>query len=90
MATSISSNKRIRQNEKARLRNRALSSAYKTTMKKLLQAVEKGDRAAAEAALNEALARIDKAAKSNVLHKNSAARKKSQAMRAVAKLGKKA
>ncbi|MCC6672837.1 MAG: 30S ribosomal protein S20 [Planctomycetes bacterium] len=90
MATSISSNKRIRQNEKRRIRNRALSSAYKTTMKRLLQAVEKGDRAAAEAALNEALARIDKAAKSSVLHKNSAARKKSQVMRAVARLAKKA
>ena len=52
-----------------------------------MTAVEAGDKDAAKGALTIALARIDKAAKNNVIHDNAAARKKSQAMRAVVSLG---
>lgn len=89
MATSNQSNKRIRQTEKRRTRNKALTSAYKTNMKKLLDAAKAGDRKTVESLLSSTLSKIDKAAKSNVLHKNTAARRKSLVMRAVRDLAKK-
>ena len=89
MATSNQSNKRIRQNEKRRLRNKALTSAYKTNLKKLLDAAKAGDKKTVETLLASTLSKIDKAAKSSVLHKNTAARRKSLVMRAVRDLAKK-
>ena len=83
MATSNQSNKRIRQTEKRRLRNKALTSAYKTHMKKLLDAVKAGDQKTVEELLSSTLSKIDKAAKRNVIHKNTAARRKSLVMRAL-------
>jgi len=83
MAHSKQAKKRIRTNEKRKLRNKTMSSSMKTAVKSLLAAVEAGDKAAAEAALPNTLSRIDKAAKTNVIHDNAAARKKSQMMRAV-------
>ena len=87
MAHSKQAKKRIRQNEKHRLANKATASRMRTEFKKLMTAVEAGDAAQAQAQLVLTLSRIDKAAKRHVIHRNAAARKKSQAMRAVQKLG---
>ena len=83
MAHSKQAKKRIRQNDRRRLRNKSMSSAMRTSFKRLMTAVEAGDKEAAQAALSPTLSRIDKAAKTNVIHDNAAARKKSQMMRAV-------
>ncbi len=90
MATSNQSKKRIRQNEKRRLRNKAITSSYKTLIANLLSAAQKGDKQQAEALLRETLSKIDKASKRRVLHPNTAARRKSLVMRAVRDLAKKA
>ena len=87
MAHSNQAKKRIRQNMKRQLLNKATASAMRTHVKKVLQAVENGDAKAAKAALPMAIKRIDKAAKKNVIHANTAARKKSRVMRAVNSLG---
>ena len=84
MAHSKQSRKRIRQNDKRRLRNKAKSSEVKTILKRLQEVVSKGDKAAATAMLPLVCKKIDKAAKSSVLHKNTAARRKSLVARMVA------
>ena len=77
MAHSPQRKKRLRQNEKTRIANRAKSTRMKTEMKRVLSLVEAGDAPGAEKALPEAFKRIDKAAKCGVIHANSAAHKKS-------------
>ena len=77
MANIKSAIKRAGINEKARLRNKAVKTNLKTTVKKFDAAVATGEVEAAQAAYNEAAKKLDMAAKKNVIHKNSAARKKS-------------
>ncbi|MDP6930396.1 MAG: 30S ribosomal protein S20 [Planctomycetota bacterium] len=86
MAHSKQAKKRIRQDGKRRQRNKATTSAMKTEIKKLFSAVAAGDAAAVSQALPGTLSRIDKAAKAHVIHRNAAARKKSQVARAVASM----
>ena len=78
MANIKSAIKRAGTNEKARLRNKAVRTNLKTSVKKFNAAVESGDAKAAEAAFNYACKRFDQAASKNVIHKNAANRKKSQ------------
>ncbi len=89
MAHTKSAKKRIRQNERDRLANKAKKSAMKTFTKKVLAAVSAGDLEGAKKVLPLAMKKIDKAAKTHVIHKNTAARKKSKVCRAVAALEKK-
>ncbi|HHI68646.1 MAG TPA: 30S ribosomal protein S20 [Planctomycetes bacterium] len=89
MAHTKSAKKRIRQNERDRLANKAKKSAMKTFTKKVLAAVAAGDLEGAKKVLPFAMKKIDKAAKTHVIHKNTAARKKSKVCRAVAALEKK-
>ena len=58
-------------------KNKAAKSALKTAVKKFDVAVAEGDRAAAEAAYKAAVVKVDKAVGNGILHKNTAARKKS-------------
>jgi len=69
--------KRNRQNEKRRLRNRAVRSELLTREKAAMAAV--GTENEAEA-LRLTIKRIDKAASKGVIHKNTAARRKSRLM----------
>jgi small subunit ribosomal protein S20 len=87
MAHSKQAKKRIVTNEKARIRNKARKSAMRTHVKRVLQAVESGDRETAGAELTLAQKQIDKAAKSRIIHPNNAARKKSLLARRVASMG---
>ncbi len=75
MPNTKQAKKRMRQDEKARLANKVKRSAMKTAIKKVLKAE---DAESARAALPEAMKRIDKCAKKNIIHANAAARKKSQ------------
>ena len=89
MATSNQSKKRIRQNEKRRLRNKARTSTYKSAIKGLLAAAAAGDQKKVDELMSDTLSKIDKAAKGRVLHPNTAARRKSLVMRAARDLAKK-
>ena len=75
MANIKSQIKRNRQNEKRRIRNRAVRSEMYTREKSAVDAA--GTENQVES-LRLAIKRIDKAAAKGVLHKNSAARKKSR------------
>jgi small subunit ribosomal protein S20 len=77
--------KRNRQNEKRRLRNKAVRSEVRTRTKSAVDAAEVGAEDAAES-LRLALKRIDKAATKGVIHKNQAANRKSRLMRRIAAL----
>ena len=79
--------KRVRQNEKRRLRNRVNVSRYKTAVKKLETVIEANEAEAAKELLPGVVATIDKAVSKNALTKNSGARKKSSLARRVNALG---
>jgi small subunit ribosomal protein S20 len=83
MAHSKQARKRIRQTEKSRLRNKARMSSLRTAMKAFFAAVKTGDKQKVGALVAKTCAVIDKVAKANTIHKNKAARHKSQVMRAV-------
>jgi small subunit ribosomal protein S20 len=78
--------KRNKQNETARLRNKAVKSAVKTAVRKAREAIASGDKAAATAAAIEAGKALDKATTKGVVHKNQAANRKSGIDSLVAKL----
>lgn len=77
MANIKSQIKRNRQNEKRRVRNKAVKSEMKTRISQTIAAAE-DDGADAEAALRIAQKRIDQAVSKGVLHKNTAARRKAR------------
>jgi len=85
MANIESQKKRNRQNETARLRNRSMRSELNTRARNALEAAAAGDAEAANAALREAQKRIDMAATKGLLHKSTAARRKSRLAKQVAK-----
>ena len=62
-----------------RVANKAVSSAMKTAMKKVLDAE---NTETAQAALPRAMKMVDKAAKKNIIHANTAARSRSRLTRA--------
>jgi small subunit ribosomal protein S20 len=68
--------KRIKTNEKARQRNKAVKSEIKTAIRRTHEAVAAGDEAKAAEAVRHAGRKLDKAVSKGVLHKNNAANKK--------------
>ena len=85
MANIKSQIKRNRQNEKRRVRNKAVRSEVRTRTKSAVDTAAAGAENQADA-LRLALKRIDKAASHGVIHKNQAANRKSRLMRRVAAL----
>jgi small subunit ribosomal protein S20 len=78
MPHSRSARKRVRQNLKRRLLNRSAKSAVKSEVKKFLAVVEGSDPEAARQEFRTVTRVLDKAAAHGVLHKNTAARRKSR------------
>lgn len=78
MANSPQAKKRARQADKARARNASQRSMVRTYIKKVLAAVESGDKEAAQAAYVAAVPVIDRFADKGIMHKNKAARHKSR------------
>ena len=72
-----SSKKDVIRSKVAYEKNKADKSEMKTVIKKFESALESGDRAVAEVAYNQAIVIVDKAVNKGILHKNTAARKKS-------------
>lgn len=84
MANSRSAEKRIRVNNKKRVRNATNKSILKSSIKKYEVALEQ-DPANAPAHLQKAIKALDKAATKGIIHKNAAARKKSRLTKKLAK-----
>jgi len=78
--------KRIKTNEKARQRNKAVKSELKTAIRRTREAVAAGDADKALEAQRHAARKLDKAASKGVLHKNNAANKKAALAKQVASL----
>ena len=73
-----SAKKRVKVIEKKTLINQMHKTAMKTAVKKFEAAVEAQDKAAVNTLFNEAVKKIDQSVKNGIIHKNTAARKKSQ------------
>ena len=78
--------KRIKQNEKAHQRNKAVKSELRTHVRKFREAVEGGNVEEATTALRVATRKLDKAVSKGVIHKNQAANRKSAIARRAAQM----
>ena len=83
MANIKSQIKRIKTNEKARLRNKAYKSELKTSIRRAREAAASGDAAKAQELARAASRKLDKAVSKGVIHANQAANKKSALAKAV-------
>jgi small subunit ribosomal protein S20 len=77
MANTTQAKKRIRQNERHAARNRPLRTRAARTLRDARAAIAAGDEDAGEL-VREAQSALDRAAKGDVIHPNSAARRKSR------------
>lgn len=78
MANIKSSIKRVEIAHVRTLRNTAIKSNLRTTLKHFREAVASGDQEHAQKSLVKAISTLDKAAKKGVIHKNAASRRKSR------------
>jgi small subunit ribosomal protein S20 len=69
--------KRIRTNEKARLRNKSIKSSLKTAIRRFREAAATGEKDRALGELRTASRQLDKAVSKGVIHRNQAANRKS-------------
>jgi small subunit ribosomal protein S20 len=74
LANHKSALKKTRQDEKRRLRNKAVRTRYRNLIKAVRLAIESKDAAQAEGALKVASPYLQQAASKKVIHKNKAAR----------------
>ena len=77
MANIKSQLKRIRTNEKARVRNKSIKSSLKTAVRRFREAAAAGEKDRALGALQTASRQLDKAVSKGVIHRNQAANRKS-------------
>ena len=87
MANIKSQIKRVKTNNKAQARNKSVSSSIKTAVRKFREAVAKGDAATTTTELRAASKALDIAVSKGVIHRNTAANKKSSMAKAAAKAG---
>ena len=73
-----SAKKRVKVTAAKTMQNKMFRTQLKTDMKKYEAAVAAGDKALAEETYKAAVKKIDKAVLRGIIHKNAAARKKSQ------------
>ena len=83
MAHSLSAKKRVRQNAKRRVINRARKSVVKTQIKHLETAIDAGDAGKAKDQLKSLSRKLDQFSTTSTLHRNTAARIKSRMARRV-------
>jgi small subunit ribosomal protein S20 len=81
VAHSISAKKRVRQNLKARARNRYRKELIKEQVKAFTAALTAGDFKKAEEELRKTTQRLDRVASKHTIHKNTASRKRSRLAR---------
>jgi small subunit ribosomal protein S20 len=78
MANTAQAKKRAKQAEKSRIRNAGQRSNLRTFIKKVIAAVNAGDKEKAQAAYQIVVPIIDSAVNKGIIHKNKAARGKSR------------
>tara|TARA_Y100000588_G_scaffold282014_1_gene299146 strand:+ start:512 stop:772 length:261 start_codon:yes stop_codon:yes gene_type:complete len=83
MANHQSAKKRIRQTERRTEINGARRSRISTYVRKVEEAIESGDKAAAEAAMQGAMPELHRGVLRGIMHKNTAARKISRLTRRI-------
>ncbi len=81
-----SAKKRVLVIEKKTMQNKAIKSALKTQIKKFLEAVNSGDKAAAEQLFPATVSAIDTAVTKGVIHKNNANNRKAKLAKKLAAL----
>ena len=78
MPNTTSAKKRLRQNEKRRVRNRVVKQSLKTQLRKVREAVTAGDLDKATQEFKIVTKKLDQAAAKKVIHPNRASRTKSR------------
>ncbi|WP_081759298.1 30S ribosomal protein S20 [Thioalkalivibrio sp. HK1] len=76
MANSSQARKRARQSEKRRMHNTSLRSRMRTSIKRMIRALDSNDVNGAQEASKRAFPLLDSASGKNLIHKNKAARHK--------------
>jgi small subunit ribosomal protein S20 len=87
MPNIASAKKRVRRTTKRTAINHARKSRIRNFTRKVEEALAKGDKAVAEAALKDAVPEIMRGVSKGVIHKNAGSRKVSRLTKRVAKLG---
>ena len=88
MANIKSAKKRVLTAEQNRQKNVAFKSTIKTAVKNVVELAQGKDKEALSKAVSKAYQLCDKAVVKGIMHKNTAARKKSRLTKAVNKLAK--
>ena len=83
MANTAQARKRARQSVALNKHNSSLRSMLRTSIKRVREAIEAGDKAAANLVLQKTTSIIDRVADKNIIHKNKAARHKSRLSAAI-------
>jgi small subunit ribosomal protein S20 len=83
MANTAQARKRARQAVVRNKHNSSLRSMLRTSIKRVRQAIEAGDKAAASEVFQKATSVIDRIADKNIIHKNKASRHKSRLASAI-------
>lgn len=78
MPNTASAKKRMRQTVKRTLLNKGQRSKMRTLIRQVNEAIEAGDKGTAQSLLVQAHGAIDKCAKANIMHANTAANRKSK------------
>ncbi len=86
MPTTKSAMKAVRQSLRRRTRNLVTKDKFKSAVKEVKKLIAAGKKTEAIEAMKKAMSALDKAAKKNVIHKNTASRKKSRLAKSIAKL----
>ena len=87
MANHVSALKRARQTTKKTTVNRSNTTRFRTTLRALREALQKGDPQAAATEFRTAVSVIDKSVKKGVIHANTGSRYKSRLNARVRALG---
>ncbi len=88
MPNTSSAKRAMRQSRRRNTINLRTKSKFKSAVKATRSLIANGSAKESAESLKKAMSAIDKAVKKNVLHKNTASRKKSRLAKAIAKLSK--
>ena len=86
MANTVQARKRVRQAVKARTRNSAQKSNFRSSIKKVLKSLAEKNKDQSNANFKEAMSIMDKLVIKGLIHKNKAARHKSRLNKHIQKL----
>ncbi|MDC0423145.1 30S ribosomal protein S20 [Methylophilaceae bacterium] len=78
MANTSQARKRARQNDKVRAHNTSLRTMLRTALKKIVKAIQAGNKKVAKEQYDKNISLIDRIADKKIIHKNKAARHKSR------------